>query len=221
MMNRRHPPIAENGARKTVKSTKRRRKSLPEADVITTSLTVGGIAPGDAIGDILDHAVGAEVEAEAGVEAEATTVIVGIIPEAMILLVTTVIIDAVIGTMIDMMTLTETDIVTTRDIDGIMMTIETIGQRGVVREEVITRLHATSGGKRISTRTLAVWGGPTQKRNTMTDPKRSKVMDSRVVLLQAPPLEILVPIENSSERRGRNNKTCETKTCKSAGRENE
>lgn len=220
-MNRRRPPIAENGARKTVKSTKRRRKSLPEADVITTSLTVGGIAPGDAIGDILDHAVGAEVEAGVEAEAEVTTVIVGIIPEAMILLATTVIIDAVIGTRIDMMTPTEIGIVTTRDIDGIMMMIETIGQRGVVIEEVITRLHAASGGKRISTTTLAVWGGQTQQRNATTDPKRSKVMDSRAVLLQAPPVEILVPIENSSERRERNNKTCETKTCKSVGRENE
>lgn len=220
-MNRRRPPIAENGARKTVKSTKRRRKSLPEADVITTSLTVGGIAPGDAIGDILDHAVGAEVEAGVEAEAEVTTVIVGIIPEAMILLATTVIIDAVIGTRIDMMTPTEIGIVTTRDIDGIMMMIETIGQRGVVIEEVITRLHAASGGKRISTTTLAVWGGQTQQRNVTTDPKRSKVMDSRAVLLQAPPVEILVPIENSSERRERNNKTCETKTCKSVGRENE
>lgn len=215
MANHRRPRTADDGARKTVKDTKRRRgKSPREADAITTSLRAGGIALGDVIGEILDLDLVVGAEVEVGAEAEATIATIGRTLEATILLVMTATTGLVIGTVTDMVTLTEAGIVVIRDIDGTMMMIETTGRREVVTEGVTIRPHAANGGKRISIRLNQNW-------NTTTDPKRLRATDSREATPQIRTIEILVPIETSSERKGRNNKTYETKTCKSEGRENE
>ena len=161
MPNHRHPRTSEKGARKIVKG-RRKRKSPLEADAITTSRIAGGIALGDIIEDVLGLDLVVEAEVEVEVEVEATIATIGSTLVATILSVMTAIIGAVIGIVIDMMT--EVGIVVTRDIDGTMMTIETIGQRGAVTEGTNIRPRTANGGKRIPTK-------PNQKWNTTTDPK--------------------------------------------------